>query len=426
MSENVAWSIMEALWRLNRNFCSDDYDKSLDFLQKILPFTIHEYKNSTPHKGWAIPPHCNLIKGEIKLNNEVVYSADHPLKLIGLSAPFKGNVSFEELKEHLHFDKRDPSRIPFHFRQFYRPWERDWGFCVSENFLKTLKPACYDVEIVTEEKEGTLKVAEYVHEGLNQAGFVFVAHLDHPGMANDDLAGVAVAVEFFKKLSQHKTKFSWRLVLVQEMIGSVYFLDHTLKDPSKCVEGCFLEMLGSRTPLALQHSRGGATTLERTLKRVIEDLKLPFNEGPFRSIVCNDEAIWESAGIPMCSLSRYPYPEYHSDHDNLSIIDKGVLNSSAQLLLETALLLDKMTLIEKKFTGTYALSHPDYNLYVDPGQPAFQTKASSPALRKLMDEMPLLPAYTFAETLSGDLGLPLEETLDYLKLWEKKGLVSLI
>lgn len=426
MTTSVAWNIMQELWRLDRNFCSSDYDKSLSFLQGILPFTIHSYDNQAPHKGWTVPPRWDLVKAEIKFKGQVIYSADHPLKIIGLSVPFKGTVSLDELKKHLHFDRRDPTNIPYHFRQYYRTWERDWGFCVSQNFFDALKEGIYDVDIEIKESPGTLKVAEYVHKGAIEAGFVFVAHLDHPGMANDDLAGVAVGVDFFKKLSQIKTKFTWKLLLVQEMIGSVYFLDKTYNSDTPSIEGCFLEMLGSRTPLALQASRRGTTVLEKTLQANMEALNLLFNTGPFRSIVCNDEAIWESAGVPMCSLSRFPYPEYHSDKDNLDIIDPDNLEITSDLLFKTAQDLDKMTLIEKKFTGTYALAHPDFNLYIDPGQPAFDKFATSiPALRKLMDEMPLLPHYTLLESLCDELDVDPLSAREYLQLWENKGLLQL-
>ena len=78
---------------------------------------------------------------------------------------------------------------------------------------------------------------------------------------------------------------------------------------------------------------------------------------------------------PMASLSRYPYPEYHSDKDNISIIDPAMLEESVDILLKGVLELDRSTLMRKKFEGVLALSNPAYNLYVDPGQPAFGSVA---------------------------------------------------
>lgn len=426
-NKSLAYSIVEQLWQLNRIFCSSDYDKSLEVLGHYLPFKIHQYHTSEPFKGWVIPPKWDLVKGIIQFEGKTIFEVNTPLKIIGLSNPFKGSVSLSELKKHLHYDKRDPKRIPYHFRQHYRPWDRDWGFSVTQEFYDSLQEGTYQVEIATKEEEGVLKVAEYVKQGKSSVGFAFVAHLDHPGMANDDLAGVAVGVELFKRLSQIETKFTYRLVLVQEIIGSVFYLDKTYESQSPILESCFLEMLGTKTPLALQSSRLTKSCLEQALESTLKE-STTYVKKPFRQVICNDEVVWEAHQIPMCSLSRYPYPEYHSDSDNLSIISEQMLTESVEALYQTILKLDQKVLIEKQFSGVLSLAHPDYDLYVDPGQPAFNKIASEDTkkLRRLMDELPLLPRYYFLDQLTKELEMPMDLAYDYLKLWERKGLISLI
>lgn len=418
----IAYDLIEKLWPLNRIFCSSDYDASLDYLKTILPFNIHEYPFGSPYKGWVIPPKWDLVKGVIKKEERVIFEADHPLKVIGLSQSFTGRVSLHELKQHLHYDHRDSQQIPFHFRQHYRPWERTWGFCVSKQFYDALDEGVYEVEIIAKESLGYLKVAEYVKEGLHPESFAFVAHLDHPGMANDDLSGVGVGVDLFHRLSQRATKFTYRLIVVQEIIGSVFYLDRSA--PDKVIESCFLDMLGTATPLWLQSSHLGKSCLEK----IIQKNQLISKTGPFRSIINNDEVVWESHHIPMCALSRYPYPEYHSDQDNLSIISKESLESTVAVLYDAINKLEKMTLIRREFEGVYALAHPDYNLYIDPGQPAFDdlSKAYPLGLRVLMDQMPLLPEYSCVAALAEELDLPEDEVLKYLNLWQKKHLISLL
>jgi aminopeptidase-like protein len=421
-----AYTILEKLWRLNRIFCSSDYDQSLALLSNYLPFEIHTYRSTEPYRGWVIPPKWDLVKGIIRHNGKVVFEVDHPLKIIGLSESFTGTLSLSELKKHLYYDHRHPESIPYHFRQHYRPWERSWGFCVSRYFYDCLEEGMYDVEIITQESEGYLKVAEYTKHGQTPASFVFVAHLDHPGMANDDLAGVAVAVELFQRLSQHPTKFTYRLVLVQEIIGSVFYLNHTLPHTNPVLESCFLEMLGSDTPLTLQSSRLSHSLLEKTLEEVLQQT-INYRKAPFRSVICNDEGVWESHGIPMCCLTRYPYPEYHSDRDNLSIISQEALSQSVDILYATLQKLDQRTLIEKHFESVLSLAHPSYDLYIDPGQPAFNKLSAAPTskLRNLMDEIPMLPRFSFAENIAEELQLPLDMVVEYLQGWEKKGLITL-
>lgn len=423
---SIARKIIDDLWLKNRNFCSTDYDYCLDYLRRILPFNIQTFQCEAHDQGWTIPPKWDLIEGTISFKGNRIFSATSPLQIICLSQAFQGTVSLEELKKHLHFDKRFSDATPYHFRQNYRPWERDWGFCVSKQFFDSLQEGAYEVSIATKESSGYLNVAEWTKKGKNSRSFVFVAHLDHGGMANDDLAGVAVGIDFFKRLSARKTKFSYRLVIVQEIIGSYFYLKHTPR--TDILESCFLEMLGSATPLALQASYHGSSYLEHVLAAVMQDSGIDWRKGGFREIICNDEIIWESLGIPMASLSRFPYPEYHSDKDCPKIITDHSLEEAIFVLEKAIERIEASHLICKKFQGVVGLSHPAYQLYVDPGQPAFDHNIGlqQQKLRNVMDLIPLMPNHIFAEQLASQLQLPLENILNYLARWEEKNLIKII
>lgn len=424
LETSLSYSIIKDLELKNRNFCSRDYDDCLQYLSEILPFKIFSY--SSPHHHWQIPPKWDLIRAEIWFKGKSLYTADHPLKIIGLSRSFKGTLSKKELQAHLFYDHRNPNAIPYHFRQFYRPWDRDWGFCVPQIFYDRLEEGDYEVLIEIEEGAGALKVAEYTFEGTHPECYSFVAHLDHPGMANDDLAGVAVGVELFKKLSQLKTKFSYKLILLPEIIGSEFYLSHSGNEKKLHLSAIFLEMLGSNTELALQSSLEERSMIERGLELCLKKKSLPFRKGPFRSIICNDEPVWESHKIPMSSLSRFPYKEYHSSLDNLSIIHPQSLEQSVEILYETILFLEKLTLVEKKFSGTPCVSHPDLDLYVDPGQRAFGSMEAQKIQKKraLMDLIPCQEKKFYLEDLIEKTKLEFNEAYSYLKLWEKKGLLE--
>lgn len=427
MYGNLAYTIISDLYLRNRNFCSSDYDACLDYINNVIPLKIHTFKESTPYNGWSIPPKWDLIKGEIRKEGKIIFEATHPLHMIGLSKSFSGIVSLQELKKHLHSDARYPDAIPYHFRQNYRPWDRDWGFCVTKNFYDSLAEGNYEVKIETAESEGYLKIAEHTHQGEHPETFVFVAHLDHGGMANDDLAGVAVGIETFHHLLPKKTKFTYRLVILQEIIGSAYYLGRIPEASEHVLESCFLEMLGSGTPLALQRSAQGKGRLENLLADRLMDAPA-FRQGPFRSIICNDEMVWESYGIPMASLSRFPYPEYHSDKDNLGIMSKEALHESVSALIDTIESLDRSTLLRKKFSGVLAVSNPCYDLYIDPGQSAFgiSVNEDQKKLRLLMDMLPIIPKEYFVDQIVDELHIPKELAIEYLTKWKEKNLIDLI
>ncbi len=126
----------------------------------------------------------------------------------------------------------------------------------------------------------------------------------------------------------------------------------------------------------------------------------------------------------MPSLVRCPYPEYHCDRDNITIIHKERLNQALDVLHKTIDYIESEIYIQKKFTGLLCLSNPDYELYIDPGQPAFGKSNPAP-LRKLMEHMSLMNKGDFLGRLCSRFGLEREAALDYLRKWEKWGLVKI-
>ncbi len=426
METKTTFSLIEKLYLKNRNFCSDDYDECLNELIKIHPFKIHEF--SEPINHWEIPPKWDLISANIFKEGQSIYSVDHPLKIIGLSTAIDQTVSLSELKDHLHYDHRFKDAIPYHFRQFYRPWQRDWGFCVPKSFYDSLTEKNYRVQIKTREAPGCIKVAEFKLKGDLDQGFVFLAHLDHPGMANDDLAGVAVGLELFNRLKPRKLKFSYSLIIVPEIMGSEFFLQSlTRKSKQNYLGGCFLEMLASKTSFALQESYDKQSIFEDFLESSLCREGIPFRKGPYKSIICNDETVWQSHHIPTCSLSRFPYPEYHTSMDNPSILSEEKFEEAIHVLEHSVDLLEKETWIQKHFIGTPCTSHPSLDLYIDAGQPAFGTYCNEEIieLRNSMDFLLAEKSLFALKNISEKSKLSEQKLLSYFKKWEKKGLLTL-
>ena len=426
----LALDILRDLTPLNRVLCSSDYDKAIAYLCNLLPFRVLEYPAADEHNGWVIPPKWDVIEARIIKDGKTIFDGKkNALSVIALSKGFTGRIPLAELKKHLFFDTRFEDATPFHFRQQYRSWNRDWGFCVPKRFFDSLEPGEYVVDLQVDEHPGSLKILEYTHNGRFKEMIVFAAHLDHPGMANDGLSGCAIGVELFRRLSEKSTKFSYRLFLHQEIIGSEYYLSKM--DDSERVdlmESIFLEMLGTNTQLALQHSRAAQSNIEFSVKQSMIDLGLRFREGPFDSIVTNGDYVWETYGIPMSSFSRYPFPEYHTDRDNFSLMSEDALEESLAVLLRAIDTIEASPVIIKKFRGNICLSNPKYNLYVDPGQAALGGWSTDEIVKKkrfLMDFIPTIKKPVSIRYLSDQAGLPQDFILDYLAKWQEKGLVSI-
>ncbi len=425
---SVMMKILEDLTPLNRTVCSADYDRTVEYMRSVLPFSVVEYPAPGDHNGWVIPPKWDVLEATISKQGKLVYDGTwHPLGVIALSAPFEGRVSGEALKEHLYYDHRYGDSLTFHFRQQFRSWDRDWGFCVPKNLYDALEPGEYDVRIVTQESPSTLKVLVHTQVGSLPHTIALCANLDHPGVANDGLAGVVVGAEVLRRLQGHRTQYTYKLVLAPGIIGNEYYLGRLPPgERQEIIECLCLWMLGSRTELALQDSRESRSNIEHALAKSMGDRGIPHRRGEFESIIINDEYIWEAYGIPTCSLSRFPYPEYHSSRDDISIMSEEHLEEAVTIVLGAIEDLETTPLVEKRFEGNICLSNPRYDLYVDPGQVSFgeQISGEQRRLRMLQDFLPTLKRPVTARSLALRFLLPEEDVLDYLRKWEQKGLVT--
>jgi len=421
--------LLTDLTPLNRVVCSSDYDRTIEYLKNHLPVREIAYRPHDQYNGWVIPPKWDVVESKILRDGELVYDGTwHPMATMALSTSFSGRVSLQELKDHLHFDHRYDDAIPFHFRQLFRSWDRTWGFCVPRTLYDSLEEGEYDVVIETRESPGTLRMLEWDLAGEVTETFVFGTNLDHPGVANDGLSGVAVGVELFKELATKPRKFSYRLVLTQGIIGSEYYLGlQDRKRREQILEGVMLEMIGSPTQLALQYSRSGNGNLENAIADVLNAKGIDHRTGAFEEIVLNDEYVWEAYGIHMAALTRFPYPEYHTDKDNAALISDANLREAVHVLVNAVELLESTPLIYKLFEGNICLSNPKYNLYVDPGQPAFGDQPSEHRRRRrlLMDTIPSLSSPVSVRQLAAMVGLPEDEVAAYVERWREKGLLEL-
>ncbi len=421
--------MLRDLTPLNRLPCATGYEAAIERARQALPFQVLEYPPDEIHNGWVIPPKSDVTRATIEKDGRLVWDGlSHPLAVIAYSAPFCGRVSLEELERHLHFDVRFDEALPFHFRQTYRPWARDWGFCVPKRLYDALDSGFYDVVVETRESPSPLRVLEYTHPGRLDTTIAIGGNFDHPGVSNDGAAGCVVGMELFRRLQGRKTRFTYVLALVPGIIGSEYYLGRmSATRRADFLEGVFLEMLGSSTELAFQRSKGGTSGLDVLITSALAAAGVPHHVAAYPEIILNDEYIWEAYDIPMSSLSRFPYPEYHSSGDDMSIIREHSLEEAVTVLESAIDDLESTPLVRKTFEGTVCLSNPRYDLYVDPGQPAFGDVPDEKrrSLRRLMDLLPTLHRPTSAASLAASVGLDTDSAVSYLEKLAAKGLINL-
>ena len=334
--------MIDALWRLPRDIVSDGYDAAVSALAAQLPMTIHEYPSGTECWSWLVPEKwtCRAAYLETLDGKRLFAYADNPLHVVSYSLAFDGEVTREELFKHLHVHPLIPEAVPFQFKYY----ERDWGLCCSRQLRDSLRDDRYRVVIDADFSFSTLKVGEVLVRGASEECIVLCAHLCHPAQVNDDLSGVVVGLEVMRELLRRSgLRYTYRLLIVPETIGSVAYLSQNEALIPTMKGGLFLEMLGLDNPHALQLSFSAASEADRCLTMALRDHDPYGWTGPFRSIIGNDERQFNGPGVrvPMLSLSRvlppssaqHPYREYHSSHDNPEALSIRRLEDSVSLVL---------------------------------------------------------------------------------------------
>lgn len=414
--------LIEDLYLKRRDIISDGYDEALRYVSRIIPFKTQEIPTGTKCWTWVVPEKWSVGEAYIEdlKGGRLLDLKNHPLYVVSYSLPIKKIVSRQELLKHLHTQPQRPGAIPFEFKYY----QRDWGFSIQHSQLKKFTKPRYKVVIDSKFERGTLKIGEYILRGTSDDEIAIVAHLDHPGMANDDLSGVAVLIELAKVLRHRKHRYTYRFILVPETIGSVAYLSQNQTLIPKIKYAIFLEMLGNNRKHSLQLSREGITKIDRVARYVMQKTLPSFTEGAFRTIVRNDEIVWNGPGvnIPMISLSRAEkepnhYPEYHTSDDTPKIVGAKRLEESKNLALDILAILDQDYVPKRNFKGPVFLS--GFGLWIDWRINRKMNQAAEQIMSRLEGDKSVFD-------IASELNLDFRETKNYLDKFLVKGLISKI
>ncbi|MEK7478404.1 MAG: DUF4910 domain-containing protein [Patescibacteria group bacterium] len=418
---------------------SDGADAQNEILCQELPFKVLEYKSGREHNGWVVPQKWEVIRATIKKEGKLIYDGKkHPLGVIGYSDSFKGKIKFKDLKGHLFYKENAPDNIVYHCDLYYKPFKKLWGFSLPYNIYKKMKDGDYEIDLETQRIDGTMKVLEYTKSGKTMETIILNAHNCHAAQLNDGPAGYAVGIEVLKRLSKKDTKYTYKLVIAPEHMGTVFYLAGLKNNLLKYYKYCiFLEMLGNENPrFALQETFSGDTDLDKAASNYLK-FNAKFYQDRFRKIVGNDETVWEAPGIEIptislsrCENSRFFYPEYHLDSDNIKIMKEDKLEESVNAVLGIIDTLETNCFLKRKFSGLIALSNPKYNLYLSPGTDPSMKLDNAETRAKWNYLMDCLPRYFNKNISILDIAikhdLPYKELYNYLLKFKEKKLVEFI
>jgi aminopeptidase-like protein len=404
---------------LARTLANNETDRALNLIAEYLPEAVIEgFETGSKVWSWTIPERWEVSGATIKAGGRTLVDVSwNSLHLLNYSQPYRGVVSRDELLKHLHTDPKRPDAIPFR-HSFYTP---QWGFCVPHSWLSRFSYDNYEVEINASFEKGVLNTLSCHIPGEEESTFIICTNICHPTQANDSLSGLVAAVDIAKRLlSREKRKYSYILLVVPETIGSIAYLANHPKLISSAVGGVFIEMIGTKGPLIGHRTRRGNSYWDSILdSRLNEDGGIE-QTVPFMKSASNDEKVLDSPGvdIPTFSLTRYPYPEYHTSDDNFTLIDVHRLREGRDELQQI------IDIAENDYTPVLNQPGPiflsGHGLYPD-----WQDNPELlPIWNSFLDVMYRIDGRHSVVELASMAKVPLSHFLYWTETFYKKGLIS--
>jgi aminopeptidase-like protein len=315
-------ALVRELYPICRSITGEGLRRSLRILQRVAPLELHEVPSGTQVFDWVVPREWTFRSARLRGpgGELVVDAAKLNLHVLNYSQPFRGTVSLQELQEHLHSLPEQPSLVPYR-TSYYR---EAWGFCLSEEQRRALRPGEYEVEIDTKLGDGALTYGELVVPGRQQDEVLISTHCCHPSLANDNCAGMAMCAALARTLLAMKPRYTYRFLFVPGTIGAIAWLALNEQRARQVAHGLVAACVGDSGGLTYKRSRRGNAEIDRAAFHVLAHSGQRHEVRDFTPYGY-DERQYCSPGfdLPVGSLTRTPYgeyPEYHTSADDLSLV----------------------------------------------------------------------------------------------------------
>jgi aminopeptidase-like protein len=336
-------ALMRRLYPLCRSITGDGVRRTLEIVGESIPLRVREVPTGTEVLDWTVPREWNIRDAYIKdaSGRRVVDFNESNLHVVGYSVPVSATMSLEELRPHLHTLPDQPDLVPY--RTSY--YAETWGFCLSANTLAGMGPGPYEVLIDSTLEDGHLTYGEYVVPGRTADEVLVSCHTCHPSLANDNLAGIAVAAALAQRLAARPAEpyHTYRFVFAPGTIGAITWLALNRDRVGRIAHGIVLACAGDRGSLTYKRSRRGDAPIDRVLAHVLKGRShtmLDFSPYGY------DERQYCSPGfnLPVGSLTRTPYaryPEYHTSGDNPDFVSAEAMEDTLDVLCQAVDVLER-------------------------------------------------------------------------------------
>lgn len=330
---------MTRAYPLCRSITGDGVRRTLDMLEAALPTGVRLERSGVPTGtevfDWTIGDEWNVREAWVAGpdGHRVADLAAHTLHLVGYSTPVHARMQLDELRGHLHSLPEHPDWIPYRTSYYLR----GWGFCLRHRDLEALEPGEYEVLVDASLEPGELVYGEVVLPGRTAEEVIISSHVCHPSLANDNLSGLAVALQLIERVTGWEgRRFTYRFLFAPGTIGSLAWLSRNRDRLEHIRHGLVITGLGGGGGLVYKQTLRADRPIDEAASHVVRA-----RGGEVRpySPYGYDERQFNAVGfdLPVGRLTRTPhgeYPEYHTSADDLDFVGDAELGEAADAILD--------------------------------------------------------------------------------------------
>jgi aminopeptidase-like protein len=416
------YELAQRLFPICRSITGPGVRETLSILAEHLPdLKMHDVPSGYEAFDWVVPDEWVMRDGfiEDESGQKIIDFKNHNLHVLGYSTPIDQWMTLEELDKNLHSLPEQPDAIPY-VTSYY---SRRWGFCLTHNQRKQLKPGKYRVVIDSELKKGKLDYADLILAGESNEEIFISSYVCHPSMANNELSGPVVVTALARWLmSLKRRKYTYRIAFIPETAGAIVYLSKNLAHLKKhVVAGYNATCIGDERAYSYLPSRAGDTLADQVALHVLKHTDPNFKRYSWLDRGSNERQYCApGVDLPIATIMRSmftAYPEYHTSLDNFDLVTPQGLQGGFDVLRKAVEVLEnnerlKVTVLCEPQLGKRGL------------YPTLSTKDSSAAVATMMNMISYCDGEHELLEIAEILGEPMLELVGIAQKLRASGLME--